>query len=178
MLNVMAGNKTNIESKSITHRINVADSTDKTYMEEMESLSKIDNALKAEIAEKAVPIALSTDEQSLENFYGHDLVEILERDNLRKVLQFDDLMNVDAVNDKIVEVLTGVIGPQIETFILNVCGCVRLTNACLVKMQLPETLLHLRLNFGNAPNITNDALLQFSKNIPGGLQTLSLELTG
>uniref|UniRef100_A0A7S3V529 Uncharacterized protein n=1 Tax=Chaetoceros debilis TaxID=122233 RepID=A0A7S3V529_9STRA len=177
ILNVMVENKANLDSKSIVQRIKAADSKDSTYVKDMERLSSIDNALKAEIAEKAISIALSTDEQSLENFFGHNLVEILGRDTLRKALQFDDLMNLNDVDDRIVEVLTGVIGPQIETFILDVCGCVNLTNACLVQMQLPETLLYLRLNFGNAPNITNEALLQFSKNIPGGLQTLLLDLT-
>ena len=169
MLNVMVENKEKLDSKSIVRKIKTADT---------EKLSTIDNALKAEIAEMAVSIALATDEQSLENFYGHNLVEILGRDTLRKALRFDGLMNLNDVDDRTVQIFTGMIGPQIETFILDVCGCVNLTNACLVQMKLPETLLHLRLHFGNAPNIDNDALLQFSRNIPGGLQTLLLDLTG
>ena len=74
----MVENKANLDSKSIVRRIKAADSKDSTYVKDMERLSTIDNALKAEIAEKAISIALSTDEQSLENYFGHNLVEILE----------------------------------------------------------------------------------------------------
>ncbi len=174
----MRGNAKNLDSRSILTRTVIADPSDKKYLEDMQKFNTVDNTLRAAMAEKALSISLSKQDQTMEDFYGINLLDILKNDVFRNSLVFDDLLALDTVTDADVKKIIGLISPNIETFTLDVCGCTNLTDDAFDGISLPNTLVHLDLNFGSAPNITNDAVIEFAKKIPSGLKSLKLNTTG
>lgn len=178
ILNVMSNNTENLDDGSIIKRIDTQNALDPKYVKEMEYFMRSDSSLRATLASKAVSVALSTDNQSLNNFYGHDLFDIIASDGIRSELILDDLPALDSVTDEIFLKLIAMVGPNIEKFVLNVCGCKNLTSKSITKMKLPQTLTLLSLNVGYAKNITNDALLHLAKVIPQNLESLDLDVSG
>ena len=178
ILNVMSNNTANLDDTSITKRINMKDSYSSKYLEDMAHFLRSDSSLRAEMAVKVVSVALSENNQSLENFYGHDLSAIISTDRIRTELVLDDLVSLDNVTDDVFLQVIQMIGPNIKKFVLNVCGCKSLTDSCLLKLAIPETLVHLTLNVGYAKNITNEAVLHLATVLPPKLESLDLNVSG
>lgn len=178
ILNVMSENTANLDDKSIIKRIKSRDSFNSKYLEDMSHFLRSDSSLRAEMATKAVSVALSTNDQSLENFYGHDLSDLISTDRIRTELVLDDLVSLDNVTDEVFLKLVQMIGPNIKKFVLNVCGCKSLTDSCLLKLAIPETLVQLTLNVGYAKNITNEAVLHLATVLPPKLESLDLNVSG
>jgi hypothetical protein len=178
IINSMCGHTDNLDDKGVLERIESADKSDAMYVKEKGILARSDWTLRAEMAQKSLSIALSTEGETIENFHGNNLVEIINRDTRRTVLSFDDMTSLPGVDDGVFATIVGMIGPNIDTFLLNVAGCPNLTNACINKLMLPETLKNLDLNLGHARNITNDALIKLANAIPANLETLVLSVTG
>jgi len=177
ILNVMSNNVNNLDDWEIINRIEANDSFDSKFVEDMTHFMKSDTALRSEIATKVVSVALAN-EQSLRNFYGHDLLDIISSDKTRTTLILDDLVSLDGVNDEIFATLIELVGPNITKLDLNVCGCKNLTNSCVMNLKLPETLVDLSLNIGYAKNITNDSLIHLASLIPQNLESLELDVSG
>ncbi len=137
-----------------------------------------DTSLRAEMASKVVSVALSKEGQSLQNFYGHDLIDIISSDKIRTALILDDLVSLDTITDDIFLQLVELVGPNIVKFDLNVCGCKNLTDKCVMELKLPETLVDLSLNIGYARDITNDAVIHLASLIPQNLESLELNVSG
>ena len=178
ILNVMSENKDNLDDWTIIERINMRDPSDSKYLEDMDHFMRSDSSLRAEMATKAVSIALSTENQALEDFYGHNLERIISTDKIRPELVLDDLVSLDNVTDDVFLRLVAMVGPNIKKFVLNVCGCKNLTDTCLMKLKIPDTIVHLTLNVGYAKNITNKALLHLAKTLPQRLESLDLNVSG
>jgi len=156
------------------------DLKDPKYQQDLQKYVIYDNAIKAEIACKAISVALSTEGQDYKNFYGFDLLQIIASDTLRKTIVLNDLVSLDTVDDDVlVSLIELTKNKTIETFELNAKGCRNVTNAALEKLELSDSLRHLALNLGYAKNITNDALVKFiSSKVPESLETLDIEVSG
>lgn len=175
ILNTMAGNST-LDDNSILERIEVADENDETYVAEMEKFSTADFTLRGQFAIKAWSIALATEGQSVENFYGYDLSEIVMNDLENKSLILDDLMAMEAMNDTEFGRIIGVVGPEIEVLNINVAGCQNLTDECISMIHLPDSLKRLSLSFGYSESITNNGIIDLAGKIPKQVQVLELDV--
>ncbi len=178
ILNVMSKNVGNLNDRSVVQRISLRDSFNPKYLHDMSHFMRSDSALRAEMASKTVSVALSTANQSLDDFYGHNLIDIISTDQMRTELVLDDLVSLDGVTDEVFLKLFDMVGPNIDTFVLNVCGCKNLTDACLINLTIPQTLVHLTLNVGYAKNITNDAVLHLATLLPQTIKSLDLNVSG
>jgi len=178
ILNVMRKKGGKLDDSSVLSRIKSKLFSDPQYIEDMEQFSQADSSLRAEMATKAVSVALSTEGQTLNNFHGFDLIDIIKADTLRKELIFDDLVSLDEVNDAEFKKLVGLIAPQVEKFILNVCGCRNITDSSINELELPPSLKELDLNMGYARNIEGKALHHLASVIPQQLTKLSLDVSG
>ena len=177
ILNVMIANA-KLDDDSVLKRIQSGDSFNPKYLEDMEKFLTADAALRAEMATKAVSVALSNSGQSLRNFYGFDLVDIITTDKLRTELIFDDLLALDGVTDEVCSVLLGMVTPDIKKLVFNINGCRNITKSMVLQLELPNDLSHLDLNIGYARNIENDVLLHLATVIPPKLKFLALDVSG
>jgi len=180
ILNVMRDKGGNLDDYSVLQRIENSSSSDPDplLLEDMVQFSKSDSSLRAEMASKAVGVALSTDGQTLDNFYGFDLVDIISRDENRTELIFNDLVALESVDNLIIKNIFGLIRPRTEKFVLNVCGCINLTEAFIYELHLSDGLKYLNLNIGSAKYITNKAILHLATVIPQELEVLVLDVSG
>jgi len=177
ILNTMRKKPDDLDDTSVLKRIKTKDSSSLQFQQDMREFSKSDGSLRAEMASKALSVALGSG-QSLESFHGYDLLDIIMKDTLRTELIFDDLVSLDEMTDYAFDKIITLIGPKIEKFVLNVCGCRNLTEAIIQNLELPSTLKDLDLNIGYAPNIENEALLHLATVIPQDLEKLSIDVTG
>lgn len=147
----------------------------------VDSLAKADGALRSKMAQRAIPIALCTEGQSITNFYGFNLVDIIGKDKACTDLDFDGL---EGVSDDVFIALVDMISPNMDSFVLNVEGCPNLTDECIQRshstngLKFPKTLKKLFLGIGHARNISNDAVETLAKAIPEDLEHLILDVTG
>jgi len=169
-----------LDSDEVLQRMKEKNLEDPRYQQDLEKYAISDNAIKAEIACKAISVALSTEGQDYNDFHGFDLLKIIASDTLRKTITFNDIVSLDAVDDDVLVTLVKLTeNKSIETFELNAKGCINVTNAALEKLEISDTLSNLSLNLGYAKNITNDALIKFiSSKLPESLETLDLEVSG
>lgn len=179
ILNTMINHRP-LESEDVLERAQKKDLGDPKYQQDLEKYAISDNAIKAEIACKAISVALSTEGQDCKNFYGFNLLQIIASDALRKTIILNDIVGLDTVNDDVLKALIDLSkNKSLETFEINAKGCRNLTNTALEKLEFSDTLRHLSLNLGYAKNITNDALIKFvSTKIPASLETLDIEVSG
>jgi len=175
ILNVMR-KESNLDDRSIIDMINAGDETDERYISAMEKFSSADWALRALFAVKAWSIALATEGQTVDNFYGFDLTEVVINDLERKSLVLDDLIALDTMTDEEFGKIIGVLSPSIEELVINVAGCQELSDKCLKKTQLPKLLNKLSLNFGYSQKITNEGVIQLAKKIPKKVEILELDV--
>jgi hypothetical protein len=174
----MCQRQESLDDHTILSRLKLQDSNDKEYAKDMIHLATTDATLVAEFAMKACSVALGSDEHSLENFYGFNLIELISKDVSREVLNLDDLTSLDGVNDRTMSLIQGLIGPSLSDLNLNVKGCKNLTDECLYKLQFTEGLKRLHFNIGSGKNISNDAIIHLASIIPKQLEYLFLDVSG
>jgi hypothetical protein len=174
ILNVMIGNKDNLECKDVLKRIQSKELRDT----DAHHFTRSNGSLRAEMACRALSVALIQEDQSMDNFHGFDLLDIIANDFERTRLVFDDLVGLDSVNDDVVKTILGLIHKNIKYFEINVTGCTNLTEKYIYDMELPDTLEHLDMKLGYAPNISNTALLHLATVIPQNLKTLRIDVSG
>lgn len=167
-----------MDDNSILSRLKLQDAKDDEYIKDMIHLASTDATLVAEFAIKACSVALGSDEHTLENFYGFNLIELISKDASREVLNLDDLTSLDGVNDRTISLIQGLIGPSVSELNLNVKGCKNLTDECLYKLQFTEGLKRLHFNIGSGKNISNDAIIHLASIIPKQLENLFLDVSG
>jgi hypothetical protein len=181
ILNTMINHRP-LDCKDVLERSLKRDLKDPKYQEDLKHYSISDNAIKAEFACKAISVALCTEGQDYHNFYGFDLIHLIESDTQRKSVFLNDIVSLDGVTDDIMKTLVNLANLRsVERFEINAKGCRNLTDDVLDKIEFTNTLKHLSLNLGYARNITNDALINFmnaSLKIPPSLETLDLDLSG
>lgn len=177
ILNTMIDNKP-LDSKGVLERVEKNDTKDNKYINDLNLFSQSNAALRAEMACKSVSVALSTDGQNYDNFFGFDLLKIIAKDKLRESIVLNDLTGLDSVTDSVLCTLIKLAGPSVKRFEIDVKGCRNITNKAIRLISFPPTLQLLSLNFGYAKNITNDALIKLMKKIPTSLQCLDLDVCG
>lgn len=174
----MCERRESLDEYAILSRLKQQDFKDGEYKKDIAHLAATDASLVAEFAIKACSVALGSDEQSLENFYGFNLIELISKDINREVLSFDDLTSLDEVDDRTLFLIQGLIGPSVSDLNMNVKGCKNLTDESIYKLQFTEQLKRLHLNVGSGRNISNDAIVQLASTIPKHLEYLFLDVSG
>jgi hypothetical protein len=177
ILNTMVG-RTPLDCKGVLDRVEKDDSNDDQYLNDLKLFAMSNAALRAEMACKAMSVALSTDGQNYDSFFGYNLLEIIAKDKLRESILFNDMTSLDSMTDAVLSVLVKLVGPSVKRFEIDVRGCRNLTDHSIEHISFPPTLHHLLLNLGYGRNITNDALIELVKKFPPSLQSLDLDVCG
>ncbi len=178
ILNTMIGHRA-LDDHSVLKRAEIRDTNDSKYLEDQELYALSNNAIKAELACKAISVSLSEEGQTCNDFHGFDLLKLIGKDTLRKTILFNDIVSLDSVTDDVFATLVKLSNATpVERFEINAKGCRNLTNEALEKVQFTSNLLHLLLNIGYARNLTNEALIGFTSKIPSSLKTLYLDFSG
>lgn len=177
ILNTMTNSK-ELDCSGILDRLDKGDTNDPQYVSDLKLFSMSNAALNTEMACKAMSVALCTDGQDYENFYGFNLLEVIARDKFRSSIVFDDLTSLNSVTDDVLLTLVKLAGPSVKRFDINVKGCRNLTDHSIQHIHFPHTIQHLSLNVGYGRNLTNGALIQMMTKIPPKLQTLDLDVCG
>jgi len=140
-----------LDSDDVLKRAEKQDFDDPKYQQDLKFYALSDNAIRAELAIKAISIALSTDGQDCKSFYGFDLLQLIEMDTTRKNILLNDIVSLDSVTDDVLVTLTKLADRKsIERFEINVKGCRNLTNEALEKIKFSSNLKHLSFNLGYA----------------------------
>lgn len=174
ILNVMIGNNDDLDCQDVLKRVQ----NHELHDTDSHHFTRSNGSLRAEMACRALSVALIQEDQRMDNFYGFNLLDIIANDLERTSLIFDDLVGLDSVNDDVIKVILGLIHKNIKYFEINVNGCTNLTEKYIYDMELPDTLEHLDMKLGYARNITNEALLHLATVIPQNLKTLRLDVSG
>lgn len=174
----MCERRESLNDYAILSRLELQDSKDDEYKKDMIHLAATDASLVAEFAIKACSVALGSDEHSLENFYGFNLIELISKDVSREVLKLDDLTSLDRVDDRTMFLIQRLIGPSVSDVILNVKGCKNLTDESVYQLRFSEGIKRLHLNIGSGKNISNNAIVHLASTIPKQLEYLFLDVSG
>lgn len=177
ILNTMIENKS-LDCNKVLERVERKNTKSAKYVKDLRFFSKSNTALTAEMACKSMSVALSTDGQEYDNFFGFDLLKIIAKDKLRESIVFNDLTGLDSVTDNVVYKLVNLVGPSVKQFEIDVKGCRNLTDKVIDRISFPPTLQLLSLNLGYGKNITNDALVKLMTKFPTSLQSLYLDVCG
>lgn len=178
ILNTMCERRESLDDYAILSRLELQDFKDDEYKKDMIHLAATDASLVAEFAIKACSVALGSDEHSLENFYGFNLIELISKDVNREVLKLDDLTSLDRVDDRTMFLIQRLIGPSVSDVILNVKGCKNLTDESVYQLRFSEGIKRLHLNIGSGKNISNNAIVHLASTIPKQLEYLFLDVSG
>jgi len=176
ILNTMT-DKNELDCGGILDRLEKGDTNDPQYVSDLKLFSISSAALNTAMACKAMSIALRTDGQDYENFYGNNLLEIIANKFSASIV-FDDLTSLDSVTDDVLLTLVKLAGPSVKRFDINVKGCMYLTDHSIEQIYFPHTIQHLSFNVGYGRNLTNGALIQMITKIPPNLQSLDLDVCG
>ena len=178
ILNTMI-EKRPLDSSNALERLFKNDTQCFKYQQDLHFYNLTNGALRAEMASKAVSIALSKEDQSLNNFHGFNLLDIISKDTTRTIIDLQDLASLDSVTDDVFAKLMGLATtPTLRKFVLNVVGCKNLTDACIDSISFPAFLKELDLNIGYAKNMSNEKLLDLPSKLPPSLETLKLNVCG
>lgn len=168
ILNTLCGREDCLDDRSILSS---------TSEESTKLLNSINSTLRGAMARRAVVKAVTTDGQSIQDYFGMNLIEIIKSGNL-KCLKYDQLQSLDNVSDEDVIALVDTLSSRTEEFQLNVNNCSSLTDACIKGIKFPTTLKRLELDIGKGQNISNESICTLAEAIPSNLERLAFDISG
>jgi len=175
ILNVMTENE-DLDSKKTLQVLNDPDRMrNPDFQEDDKYYQKGNNALRSELALKCISAALMTEGQSLENFHGHNLLDIVASDEVRTNLTIE-VLSIDEVTDPVFHQLVSMVTSTVKELDLNVVGCQNLTDESLHSIVLPDSLTGLHMSLGMCKQFTNEGVITTVTKLPKKLTSLTLDV--
>jgi len=176
ILNYMAGKTDDFNNKAALKALsNPMRSSMVDFQKDKSNYDKVNHALRGEFGVKCLSAALLTEGHGLENFYGHDLLDIVGGDTARTNLTME-LLSIDAVDDAVVGQLMGLCTGSLEKLTLNIVGCQNVTDDALHSIELPDSLTGLHLHLGMCKQFTNEGVIAAITKLPPKLTHLTLDV--